>query len=165
MQRREQQRRTTSSGGGTSYSGGISGYSSIPRFEAPELPTTSASRSSTTNTAQSVRTPTFKGSGMKLGMKKTKQAELLDALGGEVLASTGSLSELSAPTTPAIPELPATTNNGRGSVPEVEAERCVQLGQFHFPWLNAIQHPYRCQRAIIFISSTRWWYSKYGAQG
>lgn len=59
---------------------------------------------------------------MKLGAKKTKQAELLDALGGDVLASTEL--ELSAPPTPAVVEVPVMpkANDGRGSLPEVEKE-------------------------------------------
>jgi hypothetical protein len=59
---------------------------------------------------------------MKLGAKKTKQAELLDALGGEVLASTEL--ELSAPATPAVAEAPVVqkATDGRGSLPEVEKE-------------------------------------------
>jgi hypothetical protein len=60
---------------------------------------------------------------MKLGSKKTKQAELLDALGGDVLATT-SIAELSAPA-PTAHEPPAVAVqkvSGRGSLPEVEAE-------------------------------------------
>ena len=63
---------------------------------------------------------------MKLGSaKKTKQAELLDALGGEVLATTGlGVEERTAPTTPtqAVSEPTIQKASGRGSVPEVEAE-------------------------------------------
>lgn len=64
---------------------------------------------------------------MKLGAKKTKQAELLDALGGDVLASTGAAAELSSPPTPAVAEPPAPqkANDGRGSLPAVEKERYV----------------------------------------
>lgn len=64
---------------------------------------------------------------MKLGSKKTKQAELLDALGGDVLAS--SLSEMSAPPTPAPIQgessAPQKSSSDRGSLPEVTAERYV----------------------------------------
>ena len=68
---------------------------------------------------------------MKLGSKKTKQAELLDALGGDVLATT-SIAELSAPA-PAAPEPPAVQKvSGRGSLPEVEAERCVFFPESSF---------------------------------
>lgn len=61
---------------------------------------------------------------MKLGSKKTKQAELLDALGGDVLASTG-LSEVSTPVTTHAPEPISTVQKvtGRGSLPEVEEKR------------------------------------------
>ncbi|KAI5998310.1 hypothetical protein EDD15DRAFT_2245240, partial [Pisolithus albus] len=50
------------------------------------------------------RQPAFKSGGMKLGSKKTRQAELLDALGSEVLSAE----EISAPSTPGIVESPAT---------------------------------------------------------
>ena len=64
---------------------------------------------------------------MKLGSAKTtKQAELLDALGGEVLATTGlGVEERTAPTTPTqvVSEPTIQKASGRGSVPEVEAER------------------------------------------
>ncbi|KIK00251.1 hypothetical protein K443DRAFT_679341 [Laccaria amethystina LaAM-08-1] len=128
MQRREQQRRTASIGGslnssGTSYlgvGGGISGYSSIPRFEPVEPSSTIR------GTTPAAKSPAFKGSGMKLGSaKKTKQAELLDALGGEVLATTGlEVEERLEPTTPtqAVSESTIQKASGRGSVPEVEAE-------------------------------------------
>ena len=64
---------------------------------------------------------------MKLGSaKKMKQAELLDALGGEVLATTGfGVEERTALTTPtqAVTKPMIQKASGRGSVPEVEAER------------------------------------------
>lgn len=125
MQRREQQRRAASGGGGSSYLvGGVTGYASVPRFEAPE-PISTPSHVSSTTTSAPTRAPAFKGSGMKLGAKKTRQAELLDALGGDVLASTGALADLSAPTTPAVAEPPAQqrASDGRGSLPEVEKEK------------------------------------------
>lgn len=102
MQRREQQKRTASGGGpgGGSYlGGGVTGYAALPqRFDAPSPPARTASP-----VPSSLRTPTFKGSGMKLGSKKTKQAELLDALGGNALLSE----EISVPNTPntSTPEL------------------------------------------------------------
>lgn len=121
MQRREQQRRTAGTGGGSSYlGGGMSGYSAVPRFEAPEAPTPITR----TTSAPATRAPAFKGSGMKLGSKKTKQAELLDALGGDVLASSVASLEISAPPTPTVSSQPSPVqkHDGRGSVPEVEAE-------------------------------------------
>ncbi|KAL0064799.1 coatomer subunit delta [Marasmius tenuissimus] len=125
MQRREQQRRAAAGGGSSGYlsSGGITGYSPVPRFDSPD-PT--PSRITTASPAPSTtRAPAFKGSGMKLGSKKTKQAELLDALGGDMLSiGTPGVSEMSAPPTPAPinsqPPVPA--SNERGSVPEVEAQ-------------------------------------------
>ncbi|KAK7062577.1 coatomer subunit delta [Paramarasmius palmivorus] len=124
MQRREQQRRAAAGGGGgSSYlGGGISGYSPVPRYEAPD-PT--PPRITTSSPAPSAaRAPAFKGSGMKLGSKKTKQAELLDALGGDLsLAAAPAVAEMSAPPTPApISEPTSQSNNGRGSLPGVEAE-------------------------------------------
>jgi hypothetical protein len=120
MQRREQQRRNPSSSGNNYLGGGGSGYSSLPRFEPPDISTTIGRTNSSTSSLPSLRTPTFKGSGMKLGSKKTKQAELLDELGGEVLASA----ELSVPNTPVahIPE-PTVRKDPRGSLPVVTAER------------------------------------------
>ncbi|KAG8927382.1 hypothetical protein FRC03_001093 [Tulasnella sp. 419] len=74
MQRRDQARRQ---GSGTGNIGGASGYSSIPRYESPIETTRSASP------APAPKAPAFKGSGMKLG-KKTKQSDLMDALGTEL---------------------------------------------------------------------------------
>lgn len=128
MQRREQQRRTAGGSGGSNYlGGGISGYAAVPRFEAPEPASHTPSHFSSTSASTPTRTPAFKGSGMKLGAKKTKQAELLDALGGDVLASTGAGGDLSGPPTPVVPEPPAVqkANDGRGSLPEVEKEKYV----------------------------------------
>ncbi|KIK63911.1 hypothetical protein GYMLUDRAFT_40121 [Collybiopsis luxurians FD-317 M1] len=123
MQRREQQRRAAGTGGGGSnyLGGGVSGYSPVPRFDVPD-PT--PSRINTSSPAPSTtRAPAFKGSGMKLGSKKTKQAELLDALGGDVLASPAISLDTSAPPTPSVTSSPAApASSERGSVPEVEAE-------------------------------------------
>ncbi|KAF9256350.1 hypothetical protein L218DRAFT_936738 [Marasmius fiardii PR-910] len=125
MQRREQQRRAASGGGAASsyLSGGMSGYSPVPRFEAPE-PT--PSRITTSSPAPtSTRAPAFKGSGMKLGSKKTKQAELLDALGGEMLpVSSPVVTEMSVPPTPTPVTAQSSTQarGERGSLPEVEQQ-------------------------------------------
>ncbi|KXN84984.1 Coatomer subunit delta [Leucoagaricus sp. SymC.cos] len=125
MQRREQQRRAAAGGGsGSNYlGGGITGYASVPRFEAPEPVSHIPSHVTSTSASTHTRAPAFKGSGMKLGAKKTRQAELLDALGGDVLASTGA-ADLSVPATPAAPDTPVVqkANDGRGSLPEVEKE-------------------------------------------
>lgn len=56
---------------------------------------------------------------MKLGSKKTKQAELLDELGGEILATT----ELSVPPTPVAAPEPAVRKDPRASLPTVTHER------------------------------------------
>ena len=118
MQRREQQRRAAAGGssGGSYLGGGISGYAPVPqRYEAPTpVRTTSPAPSA-------LRTAAFKGSGMKLGSKKTTQSQLLDALGGEALLSE----DMSAPASPAPPEPVAEPKNERGSLPTVEPERCV----------------------------------------
>ncbi|KAL6304022.1 hypothetical protein BKA93DRAFT_316525 [Sparassis latifolia] len=119
MQRREQQKRTAAGGpsGGGYLSGGMTGYSPVPqRFDAPaSSPIRTASPAPST-----LRPPAFKGSGMKLGSKKTKQSELMDALAGETLLSE----DMSTPGTPAqsnTPE-PIVQKNERGSLPAVNAE-------------------------------------------
>jgi hypothetical protein len=121
MQRREQQRRTATGGGGLGNSnylgGGVSGYSPVARFDAPSSPARAASP-----VTSSSRAPAFKSSGMKLGSKKTKQAELLDALGGSALLSE----DISTPNTPAAstPE-PTIVKDIRSSLPTVTPERYV----------------------------------------
>jgi len=116
MQRRDQQRRAATQGGSGYLGGGVSGYSPIPqqRFEAPE---TILARTSSP-APSSLRAPAFKGSGMKLGNKKTKQAELLDALGGEGLV----YEEASVPATPVAQEPTAAPKDTRGSLPAIKAE-------------------------------------------
>ena len=134
MQRREQQRRTAGTGGGgSSYLSSVSSYSPVSRFEAPEVSALSA-RIMSSSTPVAPRTPAFKGSGMKLGSKKTKQAELLDALGGDVLESTISSPNATAPEAPIVQQAPAVQKvSGRGSLPEVEPQR---LFISHFPRLS-----------------------------
>ncbi|PCH34288.1 hypothetical protein WOLCODRAFT_87391 [Wolfiporia cocos MD-104 SS10] len=118
MQRREQQRRAASGGssGGGYLGGGVTGYAPVPqRFDTAPAPIRTVSPA-----PASARAPAFKGSGMKLGGKKTRQAELLDALGGEALLSE----DMSTPGTPVpsgTPEPPALKNE-RGSLPVVNAE-------------------------------------------
>ncbi|KAG6864250.1 hypothetical protein C0991_011070 [Blastosporella zonata] len=121
MQRREQQRRVaTSGGGGSSYlGGGNSGYSPVSHFDAPEAPAPITRVAST----PVVHAPAFKGAGMKLGGKKTKQAELIGALGGNVLASSMASPDVSVPPTPSASSQPsspghAQKHDGRGSLPE-----------------------------------------------
>ena len=59
---------------------------------------------------------------MKLGSKKAKNADLLDALGGEAIPPP----ELSAPPTPALPNPePSVVANNRGSLPMVTPEGYV----------------------------------------
>jgi coatomer subunit delta len=128
MQRREQQRRAGGGGGGMGMGmgigGGMSGYSSVPRFE-PQAP----SRITTASPSPApARAPAFKSAGMKLGSKKTKQAELLDALGGDMASSL--MADMSTPPTPSAPEpaqqAPAAkASDERGSVPEVVQEGYV----------------------------------------
>jgi len=120
MQRREQQRRAAAggTGGGSYLGGGVSGYAPVSqRFDAPPTPVRTASPAPST-----ARAPAFKGTGMKLGSKKSKQSELLDALGSEALLSE----DMSTPGTPvptATPELtmPAAKDE-RGSLPPVTVE-------------------------------------------
>ncbi|KAI0714795.1 hypothetical protein C8Q76DRAFT_437508 [Earliella scabrosa] len=123
MQRREQQRRAAAGGpsGGSYLGGGISGYSPVPQREyTPAAPVRTASPA-----PSSLRTPAFKGSGMKLGAKKTQGSALLDVLNaaGEALLSE----DMSMPGTPAVshtpePAVPAAPKNERGSLPPVEPE-------------------------------------------
>jgi hypothetical protein len=117
MQRREQQRRAASGmggGGGNFLGGGATGYAPIPqRFEAPTPQRTVSPQPS------SSRTPAFKSGGMKLGSKKTKQAELLDALGGEL-----AVDEQSVPASPVhAPEPAAPVKDYASSLPAVAQER------------------------------------------
>ncbi|KAJ7504357.1 hypothetical protein B0H11DRAFT_1981863, partial [Mycena galericulata] len=124
MQRREQQRRAAGSTPGfnssSSYGGGITGYSPVPTQYNPPTPPASLGAS------VPARAPAFKGAGMKLGSsKKTKQAELIDALGGDYVSS--GLGLPSEPTTPSVAAAPvpaakAAAATGRGSLPEVEQE-------------------------------------------
>ncbi|KDQ62900.1 hypothetical protein JAAARDRAFT_168200 [Jaapia argillacea MUCL 33604] len=119
MQRREQQRRAATHGGGSGggyMGGGVTGYSQIPRFEPPQDVTPIRTSSPA---ASSTRGPQFKTGGMKLGGKKSKQAELLDALGGEIHTP-----EDSAPSTPAVAASPEPTLHkpARGSLPAVVQE-------------------------------------------
>lgn len=125
MQRREQQRRAAGSTPGfnssSSYGGGITGYSPVPTQYNPPTPPVSL------GTSIPARAPAFKGTGMKLGSsKKTKQAELIDALGGDYVSSGIGLP--SEPPTPSVASAPvpaakAAGTKGRGSLPEVEQER------------------------------------------
>ncbi|PPQ66344.1 hypothetical protein CVT24_007181 [Panaeolus cyanescens] len=122
MQRREQQRRAAGTGAGGYLSGGVTGYSQVPRFETPDV-SSSISRPTPTTSSAPSRPPAFKGAGMKLGSKKTKQADLLDALGGEVLASTHASEITPAASSSPSPAPPSIQKvSGRGSLPEVEAE-------------------------------------------
>ncbi|CCA67697.1 related to coatomer delta subunit (delta-coat protein) [Serendipita indica DSM 11827] len=101
IQKREMQRRAAHGGGGMEYgnSGGFGtvansgGYSSVPRFDtASPVPRTESPQ-------PKAKAPAFKGTGMKLGAtKKVKQAEVLDALGGELATP-----DRSRAGTPAIP--------------------------------------------------------------
>ena len=60
---------------------------------------------------------------MKLGSKKTKQAELLDALGGEL-----AVDEQSVPPSPVpVPESVAPAKDYTGSLPAVAQERLVRI--------------------------------------
>ncbi|EIW64456.1 coatomer subunit delta [Trametes versicolor FP-101664 SS1] len=120
MQRREQQRRAAAgapSGGGY-LGGGISGYAPVAQREY----TPPAAIRTNSPAPSSLRAPAFKGSGMKLGGKRTQQSALLDALGGEALLSE----DMSAPGTPAVSHTPepvaSAPKNDRGSLPPVEAQ-------------------------------------------
>ncbi|TDL26355.1 hypothetical protein BD410DRAFT_783390 [Rickenella mellea] len=121
MQRREQQRRAASGGGGGgsgylgSGSGNMGTYSPVSRFEAPSP----VPARNTSPMPSAARAPSFKGTGMKLGSKKTKQSELLDAMGSEAVVPD----ELSAPTTPVPSHTPEpVVAKATSTLPVVEAE-------------------------------------------
>lgn len=152
MQRREQQKRTAPGGGGLSSSnylgGGISGYSPVARFDAPSSPARAASP-----VTSSSRAPAFKSSGMKLGSKKTKQAELLDALGGSALLSE----DISTPNTPAAstPE-PTIVKDIRSSLPTVTPERYVtSFGSAEFQLRLPLVSTLRRRKASRFLCPAR----------
>ncbi|KAG6332026.1 hypothetical protein ID866_7065 [Astraeus odoratus] len=119
MQRREQQKRAAAlggMGGGSSYlGGGVTGYSPVSRFESSEsTPTRTASPAPAAS-----KPPAFKSGGMKLGSKKTRQAELLEVLGGESFSSE----EMSAPSTPVPIETPTPAKTDvRSSLPTITHE-------------------------------------------
>jgi hypothetical protein len=70
---------------------------------------------------------------MKLGSKKTKQAELLDALGEDVLASPGTAEAPASVATTAPEPAPVIQKvTGRGSLPEVEEKGYVALSSVIF---------------------------------
>jgi hypothetical protein len=100
---------------------------------------------------------------MKLGTKKTKQAELLDALGGDVLASS-SAGEYSVPSTPApVPDSPVQKADGRGSLPAVDAERsAIWFFFIAMTILISYQRSYRHQGTNIFVSTPGWRSTIYG---
>lgn len=84
MQRREQQRRAQGGGGMGNvggYSGMAGGYSPASRYDAPSP--VQEYRAPSPASASVPSKPAFKGSGMKLGGKKGKQSDLMNALGGE----------------------------------------------------------------------------------
>ncbi len=98
MQRKEQLRRAQggvvppSPGFMSVGSGGIGGYSPVSRFEPSPVPRQSSPAPS------ALRPPSFKGSGMKLGAKKSSGAQLLDDLGQETNSSGDGRPSASAPT-------------------------------------------------------------------
>jgi hypothetical protein len=128
MQRREQQRRVAQGGvadfsgnsGGFGTISNSGGYSSVPRFEAPSpVPRTESPQ-------PKAKGPAFKGTGMKLGSsKKLKQAEALDALGGELATP-----DMSRSATPSIPAASSRTVTAKSSVPSVSRERYVHSDPF-----------------------------------
>lgn len=172
MQRREQQKRTAAGlGSGSSYlGGGTTGYASVARFEAPEFLSSSAARTPQSSTPVPARAPAFKGTGMKLGSKKTKQAELLDALGGDALAPTD-LADVTPVVAPApaenLPSIPVPKTTGRGSLPVVEEKGyVVQVDQLLVPFFTLLfQRSFRHKRDDLLIVTTGWRCSVYGIEG
>lgn len=117
LQRREQARmaqnagRSNTSGGFGGIGAGVTGYASVPRYDAgiPDSPKPSYTSPSTSSSA-APKAPAFKGSGMKLGSKKGRNADLLEALGSEAesapLMNAAAAPQHEEPVVPAAPELP-----------------------------------------------------------
>lgn len=122
-------------GSGNFLGGGATGYAPISqRFEAPTPQRTASPQPS------SLRSPAFKSGGMKLGSKKTKQAELLDALGGEL-----AVEEQSAPASPVqAPEPVTPAKDYTSSLPAVAQERRVRI--LSSPWQSLTLSPQRSRR-------------------
>ncbi|CUA78025.1 Coatomer subunit delta [Rhizoctonia solani] len=83
LQRREMQKHAQGGSGGIgntylSPGMGSGGYSTVPRYKPP-------TEHRAVSPQPSGLKPAFKASGMKLGSKKAKQSELLDALGASIL--------------------------------------------------------------------------------
>lgn len=116
MQRREMQKRNAGAPSSSYMGGGVTGYSPVSRFEPPSETTPARTASPAPS---SLRAPAFKGSGMKLGSKKTRQAELMDALGAEIPTPE----DISVPPTPAVAATPEPIRKeARGSLPPVTTE-------------------------------------------
>ncbi|KAL1731865.1 hypothetical protein EV714DRAFT_248387 [Schizophyllum commune] len=120
MQRREMQRRAGAGATSGGFGGGVSGYSPVPRYEAPSpAPASPALQTITTSK------PAFKSGGLKLGKKKGgadilgAEAEVNSPLLGQTFGASQE-SELSAPSTP----LPSVTKSAsdRGNLPPVDEE-------------------------------------------
>lgn len=109
-------------GGYSSLGGGVTGYSSLSRFDSPE-PTPKLSTFSTHSSTP--KAPAFKGSGMKLG-KKAKQADLLDALADEVVTPPEEVVSSSVP--PPHSEVPPQVSEI--TPPAVIKQKCVRMN-FH----------------------------------
>lgn len=70
---------------GLGAGGMAGGYASVPRFDTAPAAERDPYRSSSPAASSTTSKPVFKGSGMKLGGKKGKQTDLLDALGNEAV--------------------------------------------------------------------------------
>ncbi|KAJ7890526.1 Adaptor complexes medium subunit family-domain-containing protein [Mycena olivaceomarginata] len=106
-------------GGSGGYGGGISGYAPVPTTYNPPTPPVSVT--------PTPRAPAFKGTGMKLGSKKTKQAELIDALGGDyVSAGIGLPSEPPTPSVP-TPTAKSTPTKAEAAYPSIHISITEQI--------------------------------------
>ena len=92
----------------STFSGGMSSYASVPRYDT-ESPRPSFSANSPSTPVPTGK-PSFKGSGMKLGGKKLKQDDVLNALGAEAadapLVSNATPAPLERAPSIEIPQVP-----------------------------------------------------------
>ncbi|KZV96119.1 hypothetical protein EXIGLDRAFT_733942 [Exidia glandulosa HHB12029] len=130
IQRREQQRGGGSSASylGNAYAGRSGTYSPVPRAASPSP---FASNTGTSASSAVPKAPAFKGTGMKLGAKKVKGAELLDAMEADPLVAAepepedepaaAPVQQQQVSATPSAPP-PGVIPTGRGSLPSVDKQ-------------------------------------------
>ncbi|KZV87744.1 hypothetical protein EXIGLDRAFT_773382 [Exidia glandulosa HHB12029] len=110
---------------GNAYAGRSGTYSPVPRAASPNP---FASNTGTSASSAVPKAPAFKGTGMKLGTKKVKGAELLDAMEADPLVAAepepeddpavAPVQQQQVSATPSAPP-PGVIPTGRGSLPSV----------------------------------------------